>query len=74
MSQGQADAVLWWFCARQVSPRPPGDWVTRGPFGTYDEATAAWAVAKKRWDTAVGNVFSATAADAQEDCSAGRTH
>ena len=73
MSAGQADAILWWFCSRQVSPRPPGDWLTRGPFGTHDEAIVAWAAAKKRWDTTVGNIFSATAAEAQEDCAAGRT-
>lgn len=65
--------MKFFFCFRQVVPRPPGSWIARGPWETYDEAKQEREKAKA-WDAEVGNVFSASSkAEADERCASGRT-
>ncbi|KZX52714.1 hypothetical protein A3711_07320 [Erythrobacter sp. HI00D59] len=52
----------YYFCFRQVEPRPPGRWVPQGPYGSYEEAKVARERAKA-WDAEVGTPFTATDED-----------
>ena len=70
MSAGQAnaDAMKWFFCFRQTSPKPPGQWVVEGPYDTYERAKAEREAAKA-WDADVTAPFAAsTKAEAQGKC------
>lgn len=50
--------IQYFFKFRQTKPSPPGQWITCGPFDTYEQGKAE-RDKSKAWDAEVGNVFSA---------------
>jgi hypothetical protein len=65
--------VKWFFCFRQVIPRPPGQWIACGPYKNYDEAVKA-REKSKAWDAEVDNVFAASSKEeAERRCKSGVT-
>jgi hypothetical protein len=59
MRAGQADAMKWFFCFRQTSPKPPGAWVVQGPYDSYEKAKAKREAAKAS-DAEVSTPFRAS--------------
>jgi hypothetical protein len=65
--------VKWFFCFRQVIPRPSGQWIACGPYESDDEAAKAREKSKTR-DAEVGNVFAASSKEeAERRCKSGMT-
>ncbi len=62
------DDTRFYFCFRQIIPRPPGAWVLRGPYETYEQAMNA-RQRSKAWDADVGTPFSADSTpEAEKKC------
>jgi hypothetical protein len=60
------DNEKWWFGFRQTSPKPPGQAIACGPFGSYDEAKGE-RERSKAWDCEVSIPYSATSKEEADE-------
>lgn len=55
----------WWFGFRQTLPRPPGQAIAVGPFGSYEDAERE-STRSRAWDCDVSAPYAARSKDEAE--------